>query len=107
MSNRQNRNRNPVKRAAKRRRQREAQGRSTATDQRDRPTGGQATHASSGSARKKARHGERVMETERQQREERTDDDLVAAGLRVALAWRRRAERRDLGQQKRDARLWG
>jgi|SoimicmetaTmtLAB_FD_contig_31_11695633_length_239_multi_1_in_0_out_0_1 hypothetical protein len=28
---------------------------------------------------------------------------LVAAGLRVALAWQRHVERRDLDQQKRDA----
>jgi hypothetical protein len=71
MSNRQNRNRDPEKRAAKRKRQREAAKRSTATTA---PTntvgGGQATHASSGRARKKARHGERVMETEWQQRVE-------------------------------------
>lgn len=63
MSGKQNRNRDPVKRRAKRARQREAASRSTATTRRSRPSGLQATHASSGSARKNARHGERLMET--------------------------------------------
>jgi hypothetical protein len=67
--------RDPVKRAARRRRQREAQSRSTATDQADRPTGGQVTHASSGRAKKKARHGERLMQTEREQRHDHDQEE--------------------------------
>ena len=63
--------RDPVKRAAKRRRQREAAARSTATARPEQGvSGSQATHASSGRAWKKARHGERVMDAERQQRRE-------------------------------------
>jgi hypothetical protein len=74
MSNSQNRNRAPVKRAAKRRRQREAAARSTVTTQPEQAvSGSQATHASSGRARKKTRHGERLMDTERQQQRHEED----------------------------------
>ena len=74
MSNCQNKGRDPVKRAARRRRQREAASRSTATTEPEQGvSGSQATHASSGRARKKARHGERLMETERQQRHDEED----------------------------------
>jgi len=71
MSNSQNKNRDPVKRAAKRARQREAASRSTATTRPEQGvSGSQATHASSGRARTKARHGQRLMDAERQQRHE-------------------------------------
>ena len=87
MSGKQNRNRDPAKRAAKRRQKREAASRSTTTDQPSRQSGSQATHASSGRARKKARHGERLMETERRQAaaghdeiEEDMDEVLASGG---------------------------
>jgi hypothetical protein len=75
MSNRQNRNRDPVKRAAKRARQREALATSTASTRPGQDVSrSQATHASSGRARKKARDGERAMDAERQQLQEEEDD---------------------------------
>ena len=63
MSNRQNKFRDPAKRAAKRARQRETAARSTAaTLPQPKPAQSQMTHASNPKARKKAREGERIIE---------------------------------------------
>lgn len=60
--------RDPEKRAAKRRRQREAQARSTQDTQPEpRQSKSQATHASNPKARRKIRDGERKMRNEREQ----------------------------------------
>ena len=76
MSGSQNRNRDPAKRAAKRARQREARSRSTATTEPQQAMSrSQACHASSGSARKKAREGERLMANERAQRHDQDDEE--------------------------------
>jgi hypothetical protein len=64
MSAKQNKNRDPLKRAAKRARQREAAARGQQAPGKARPSQSQMTHASSGRARKKAREGEAAMEKE-------------------------------------------
>lgn len=68
MSSKQNRGRDPEKRAAKRRLQREARARGAiATTATQRGAGGQATHATNPTAAKKQRHGERLMANEHAQ----------------------------------------
>lgn len=59
--------RDPEKRAAKRRAQKEAQARGSIMNARENTDahGGQMTHASSGKAIKKRRHGERQIEAKR------------------------------------------
>lgn len=70
MSSKQNKFRDPAKRAEKRRRQREAATRSAAkAEPTPKPAQSQMTHASSNRAKKLAREGERQMHAER----ERTD----------------------------------
>ena len=63
MSGKQNKFRDPVKRAAKRARQREAASRSSALPADPKISQSQATHASGPKARKKAREGERRLLT--------------------------------------------
>jgi hypothetical protein len=60
-------NRDPEKRAAKRRARREAIARGSVINPRERQiSASQASHASSGKAIKKRRHGERAIERERE-----------------------------------------
>jgi hypothetical protein len=66
VSSKQNKRRDPEKRAAKRARQREAVGRSRQDDTAQlKPSKSQMSHASSAKARRKAREGERAMRNER------------------------------------------
>ena len=59
--------RDPAKRAAKRRAQKAAVARGSVINPRQRTiSASQASHASSGAAQKKARHGERIMEQQRE-----------------------------------------